>query len=90
MMQGAWHHYLGGCHLSGAVIEAWAGKIARGTYEGIISKLTGSGMGRVVFSPDNGITRYACVFSPDTPSPEAIDGTEFLRWKIRLNVVGLL
>lgn len=86
---GQWHHYVSGTHITGGTIDVACQQMTRATYVSLISKLTGSGMGRVQFSPDEGTTIYSCVMHADDMQLDPIDGTELLEGKIVLKVTGV-
>lgn len=86
IIPGQWHHYLGGTHQSGAVLDVQISKMTKTTYESIIAKITGAEIGQVQFSPDDGVTIYNCVFAPGEISVEPIDGTEYLKGNLKFNI----
>jgi len=87
IIPGQWHHYLGGTHSSGSTIEVRVQFMSRSTFSNILTKITGSGMGQVKFSPDNGTTVYNCVFAPGEIAINPIDGTDILEGSLKFNLI---
>ena len=61
---GPWHHYTGGTHESGGVINVGIVRMTRSQYDQVIDKVKSSRCGIIVFSPDGGESRYRCVIDP--------------------------
>jgi len=85
IIPGQWHHYTGGTHITGATLDVQIPMMTRTTFDNIIAKITGSGMGEVQFSPD-GTTVYNCVFAPGEIAIEPIEGTELLAGSLKFNL----
>ncbi len=84
---GQWHHYAGGTHISGGIIRLGILKMSSFQYEQIIEKVKYSKGGTVIFSPNDGITRYRCVIDMSSGGPDVIQGTELMSWNMKLYVI---
>ena len=85
IIPGATDHYAGGGDISGSYIPLRIIKMSQEIYEDIVEKMIACDS--VIFSPDAGTTLYECTFSQDATEPEVIEGTELLRWEIKLDVI---
>lgn len=87
---GQWHHYSSGTHISGASIDVNVVKMTKITYNNLISKIAGQELGVVIFSPDDGTTKYKCSFSSTSSEPKPIQGANLLTWRFTLDVISQL